>query len=77
MAQAHAEGDYERALDLAGHAQEQMAEYFGADHPVVGSAWNNVAILRKRLGRWVWGGKAGPNGGCECEAWVSDALHRA
>jgi uncharacterized protein with HEPN domain len=48
---AHAEGDFERALELAGESQEQLAEYFGEDHPVVASAWNNIAILRKRLGR--------------------------
>jgi len=48
--QAHKEGDYEEALKLAIHAQKEMKSYFGIDHPVNASAWNNIAIMNKKLG---------------------------
>jgi hypothetical protein len=44
------EGSYAEALELAKPAQQEMSDYFGADHPVVASAWNNVAVMSKRLG---------------------------
>lgn len=50
--QAHKEGDYEQALKLAVHAQKEMADYFGLDHPVNASAWNNIAIMNKKLGNF-------------------------
>jgi tetratricopeptide (TPR) repeat protein len=50
--QAHKEGDYEHALKLAVHAQKEMEDYFGIDHPVNASAWNNIAIMNKFLGNY-------------------------
>jgi hypothetical protein len=52
VAEAHRCGDFGRALELATHAQEELEDYFGKDHPVVASAWNNVALMLKRLGRF-------------------------
>jgi len=52
VAEAHASGDFGHALELATHAREEMEAYFGKDHPVVASAWNNVALMHKRLGRF-------------------------
>jgi len=46
------EGNYSEALELAKFAQSEMLDYFGKDHPVVASAWNNVAVMSKRLGHF-------------------------
>lgn len=47
-----ARGEYATALDLAADARDRMKEYFGADHPVVASSYNNLALCNKMLGNY-------------------------